>query len=258
LNATMKPGAAETAPLLQKLDETNQPKPGAIAAAVRQAKRGVGVFGVALALSGVLVAIMAGPDAKKNAFELQMDATTPATTSADEALCVPNKWAPGSFTDPTKDQKNRITLTDACKAQFTCPAGNYLCGNQPVHQSFLGDGMAALVPSSGEESASPRLRAGVASMARRTRRKILIFTQAITARRAPSRRPASPTPTPSSRRRIIRAFAAATKRARSLPRPPSRRLRGVPRDPLTYSYYTYPPASAASAARSFAWSRSGQ
>ena len=57
----MKPGAAETAPLLQR-DETllNKPKPGAIAEAVRQAKRGVGVFGVALALSGVLVAIMAG------------------------------------------------------------------------------------------------------------------------------------------------------------------------------------------------------
>ena len=63
----MKPGAAETAPLLQR-DETliSKPKPGAIAAAVRQAKRGVGVFGVALALSGVLVAIgMASPDATK-------------------------------------------------------------------------------------------------------------------------------------------------------------------------------------------------
>jgi hypothetical protein len=67
LNAMMKPGAAETAPLLQR-DETliSKPKPGAIAAAVRQAKRGVGVFGVALALSGVLVAIgMASPDATK-------------------------------------------------------------------------------------------------------------------------------------------------------------------------------------------------
>ena len=62
----MKAGAAESAPLLQRDDETNKPKPGAIAAAVRQAKRGVGVFGVALALSGVLVAIMAGgPDASK-------------------------------------------------------------------------------------------------------------------------------------------------------------------------------------------------
>ena len=62
----MKPGAAETAPLLQR-DETliSKPKPGAIAAAVRQAKRGVGVFGVALALSGVLVAVLSAPDATK-------------------------------------------------------------------------------------------------------------------------------------------------------------------------------------------------
>ena len=36
LNAMMKAGAAESAPLLQKLDETNEtPKPGAIAAAAR-------------------------------------------------------------------------------------------------------------------------------------------------------------------------------------------------------------------------------
>jgi len=137
----MKPGAAETAPLLQKLDETNQPKPGAIAAAVRQAKRGVGVFGVALALSGVLVAVLNAPDATKKQFELQMDATTPATTSADEALCVPNKWAPGSFTDPTKDQKNRITLTDACKAQFTCPAGNY-CPAGTIQATSVADANA--------------------------------------------------------------------------------------------------------------------
>ena len=63
----MKPGAAETAPLLQRdeTQETNKPKPGAIAAAVRQAKRGVGVFGVALALSGVLVAVMTAPDKTK-------------------------------------------------------------------------------------------------------------------------------------------------------------------------------------------------
>ena len=75
----MKPGAAETAPLLQR-DETliNKPKPGAIAAAVRQAKRGVGVFGVALALSGVLVAIgMASPDATKQvAASYAIDATS--------------------------------------------------------------------------------------------------------------------------------------------------------------------------------------
>ena len=63
----MKSGAAESAPLLQRdeTQETNKPKPGAIAAAVRQAKRGVGVFGVALALSGVLVAVLTAPDKTK-------------------------------------------------------------------------------------------------------------------------------------------------------------------------------------------------
>ena len=33
-------------------------------------------------------------------LEVQMAATTPAATPASEELCVPNKWAPGSFTDP--------------------------------------------------------------------------------------------------------------------------------------------------------------
>ena len=51
-----------------------------------------------------------------------------------------------------------------------------LCGNQPVRRvhrqfftkSFLGDDAAVLASSSGEESASPSHRAGVASMAWRT------------------------------------------------------------------------------------------
>ena len=38
--------------------------------------------------------------------------------------------------------------------------------------SFLGDGAAALVPSSGEEPAPPRRRAGVASMAWRSTRRL--------------------------------------------------------------------------------------
>ena len=54
-----------------------------------------------------------------------------------------------------------------------------LCGNQPVSRctrqfftkSFLGDDMAALAPSSGEEPASPRHRADVASMAWRSTRR---------------------------------------------------------------------------------------
>jgi hypothetical protein len=51
--------------------------------------------------------------------------------------------------------------------------GVCLCGNQPVRrvhrqfftESFLGDDATVLAPSSGEEPASPRHRAGVASMA---------------------------------------------------------------------------------------------
>ena len=57
-------------------------------------------------------------------------------------------------------------------------ASEELCGNQPVRRvhrqfftkSFLGDGAAVLARSSGEEPASPRHRAGVASMAWRTTR----------------------------------------------------------------------------------------
>ena len=52
-------------------------------------------------------------------------------------------------------------------------ARSSLCGNQPVFRvhrqfftkSFLGDGVAALAPSSGEEPTPPRYRLGVASMA---------------------------------------------------------------------------------------------
>ena len=45
------------------------------------------------------------------------------------------------------------------------------CTRQFFTKSFLGDDVAALVPSSGEEPASPRHRAGVASMAWRTTRR---------------------------------------------------------------------------------------
>ena len=58
---------AERAPLLQRGKITkgvNAPKADTLAAsAMRQARRGLGVFGVALALSGVVVAMMAAPDA---------------------------------------------------------------------------------------------------------------------------------------------------------------------------------------------------
>ena len=44
------------------------------------------------------------------------------------------------------------------------------CTRQFFTKSFLGDDAAALAPLSGEEPASPRHRAGVASMAWRTTR----------------------------------------------------------------------------------------
>ena len=45
------------------------------------------------------------------------------------------------------------------------------CTRQFFTKSFLSDGAVALVPSSGEEPASPRHRAGVASIAWRTTRR---------------------------------------------------------------------------------------
>ena len=45
------------------------------------------------------------------------------------------------------------------------------CTRQFFTKSFLGDDAADLAPSSGEEPALPRHRAGVASMARRTTRR---------------------------------------------------------------------------------------
>ena len=54
--------------------------------------------------------------------------------------------------------------------RWTCVEINQCvgCTRQFFTKSCLGDGVAALVPSSGEESASPSHRAGVASMAWRT------------------------------------------------------------------------------------------
>jgi hypothetical protein len=106
----MKPGAAETAPLLQR-DETliSKPKPGAIAAAVRQAKRGVGVFGVALALSGVLVAIMAGaPDAgtKKRAARV-LKLTLVVATPLHKTRARPQALRPPDGRDHAGDERRR-------------------------------------------------------------------------------------------------------------------------------------------------------
>ena len=69
-----------------------------------------------------------------------------------------------------------VTIREAARmaAADGCMAGDELCGNQSecvgcTRQSFtkscLGDDAAVLAPSSGDEAALPRHRAGVASMA---------------------------------------------------------------------------------------------
>ena len=66
----------------------------------------------------------------------------------------------------------------AAPSDFWRDSSYRLCGNQPVrrctrqffNKSFLGDGAAVLARSSGEEPASSRHRAGVASMAWRRKR----------------------------------------------------------------------------------------
>ena len=64
------------------------------------------------------------------------------------------------------------------------------CTRQFFTKSFPGDDAAILARSSGEELASPRHRAGVASMTRRprTRRKNLISTQVLLLADGPIRR----------------------------------------------------------------------
>ena len=61
------------------------------------------------------------------------------------------------------------TEYDKKSGEFKFEDGDGLCGNQPVRR-VLGNDAAVLSRSSGEELASPRHRAGVASMAWRTTR----------------------------------------------------------------------------------------
>ena len=66
------------------------------------------------------------------------------------------------------------TTTDARHIDYfdSVVCCNGLCGNQPVRRVlFLGDDAAVLAPSSGEQQASPRHRAGFASMAWKSTRR---------------------------------------------------------------------------------------
>ena len=110
--------------------------------------------------------------------------TRPATTCGGR-----EKRAGGSRKSPTRlvvdAMGNASPVARQCRREAmmarTAAVGHLLCrwdlcGNQPVRRvrrqfftkSFLGDDAAVLAPSSGEEPASPRHRAGVASMAWRT------------------------------------------------------------------------------------------
>ena len=65
-----------------------------------------------------------------------------------------------------------LVFVHVFKSAGTCVEINQCVGRtrQFFTKSFLGDDAAVLAPTSGEESASPRHRAGVASMAWRTTR----------------------------------------------------------------------------------------
>ena len=70
------------------------------------------------------------------------------------------------------EDQHGVELSQNCLGALTCVEINQWvgCTRQFFTKSFLGDDAAVLAPSSGEESASPRHRAGVASMAWRTTR----------------------------------------------------------------------------------------
>ena len=90
------------------------------------------------------------------------------------------KWADGKpfqYTNWSRDEPNNYMGHE--DRVMIMGNGKCLCGNQPVRartrqfftKSFLGDGADWLAPSSGEEPAPARHRAGVASMAWRSARR---------------------------------------------------------------------------------------
>ena len=103
---------AERAPLLQRGKITkgvNAPKADTLAAsAMRQARRGLGVFGVALALSGVVVAMMAAPDAgtKKRAARV-LKLTLVVATPLHKTRVRPQALRPPDGRDHAGDDERR-------------------------------------------------------------------------------------------------------------------------------------------------------
>ena len=88
------------------------------------------------------------------------------------ATVVPT-MATGSMASPNTTMAaamitTRFTVLPTCVEINQCVG----CTRQFFTKSFLGDGAAVLARSSGEERAPPRYRAGVASMAWRTTRRL--------------------------------------------------------------------------------------
>ena len=110
-----------------------------------------------------------------------------------------------------------------------------LCGNQPVCR-VLGDDAAVLARSSGEEPASPRHRAGIASMAWRTTRR---FRSVCAVRSGCARAPRTAPPCPALRaprpppRRPGAPVAPRRSGATRKPAPPRPRRRPPRRLPQT-------------------------
>ena len=104
----------------------------------------------------------------------------PASRTADELYgflaASEDEYSKACLEDARLDARGaarRVDATrDGCERVLACVEINQCvgCTRQFFTKSFLGDDAAALARSSGEEPASPRHRAGVASMAWRSTR----------------------------------------------------------------------------------------
>ena len=126
---------------------------------------------VALTLVGNV--LVASTHAALVAVDARSGAASWTTASQDVRWTAPSLLGSALVVTGTDLKLTAVNLADG-----TVRWRHDLCGNQPVRRvhrqffinSFLGDDAAVLARSSGEEPASPRHRAGVASMAWRTTR----------------------------------------------------------------------------------------
>ena len=99
----------------------------------------------------------------------------PAWHETDIFLQPDQEWLePELFESPPHGMRIAAILQALASLEFSLGHARtaYATASAAVWKSFLDDDAAVLVPSSGEEPASPRHRAGVASMAWRTTRRL--------------------------------------------------------------------------------------